>query len=55
MAKKGIVRRGNRLVNISDKLKSEIVRRSGIDPRKIYMCVIPVKSDRKEAGDGADK
>ena len=42
-------------MSIEDKIKAEIVRGSGIDPRKIYVCVIPVKSDRKEAGDGADK
>lgn len=42
-------------MNTAEKLKSEIVRRSGIDPRKICVCIIPVKSDRKEAGDGADE
>lgn len=42
-------------MSIEEKLKAEIVRRSGIDPRRICVCVIPVKSDRKEAGDGADK
>lgn len=42
-------------MNTADKLKAEIVRRSGIDPRKICVCVIPVKSDRKEAGDGTNR
>lgn len=44
-------------MSIEEKLKAEIVRRSGIDPRKICVCVIPipVKSDRKEAGDGANR
>lgn len=38
-----------------EEIRAEIVRRSGIDPRKICVCIIPVKSDRKEACDGADK
>ena len=42
-------------MSIEEKLKAEIVRRSGIDPRRICVCVIPVKSDRKEAGDGANR
>lgn len=42
-------------MSIEEKIKAEIVRRSGIDPRKICVCVIPVKSDRKEAGDGANR
>lgn len=42
-------------MSTADKLKAEIVRRSGIDPRKICVCVIPVKSDRKGARDGTDK
>lgn len=42
-------------MSTEEKLKAEIVRRSGIDPRRICVCVIPVKSDRKEAGDGANR
>lgn len=42
-------------MSIEDKLKAEIVRRSGIDPRKICVCMITVKSDRKESGDGANR
>jgi len=42
-------------MSIEEKIKAEIVRRSGIDQRKVCVCVIPVKSDRKEAGDGADE
>lgn len=42
-------------MSIEDRLKAEIVRRSGIDPRRICVCVIPVKSDIKEAGDGANR
>lgn len=35
-------------MSIEEKIRAEIVRRSGIDPRKICVCVILVKSDRKE-------
>lgn len=42
-------------MSIEEKIKAEIVRRSGIDPRKICVCVIPVKSDRKGGNNGADK
>lgn len=42
-------------MSIEERIRAEIVRRSGIDPRKIYVCIVPVKSDIKEAGDGADK
>ena len=35
-------------MSIEEKIKAEIVRRSGIDPRKVCVCIIPVKSDGKE-------
>lgn len=42
-------------MSIEEKIRAEIVRRSGIDPRKLSVCIVPVKSDRKEAGDGTNR
>jgi hypothetical protein len=42
-------------MSIEEKIKAEIVRRSGIDQRKVCVCVIPFKSDRESGNNETNR